>query len=254
MNRYWVRIALGALLVFCIGTVAMAAVRKGKAKVNQILATAGTRIPLQLANLKFRFEGRNVGNVTGIDIQRSAPGDPGRVAVRVALADAGSLEALRDCTLTIDDLQHLDKRTGFRCAAEAELGAGDLVETGTVTFEPGPLTRPLYLVQRDVDQWRRSDIRSLNASLNTGANGGVRATGNFDIRSQGGPEKGSFTLQADSQGAVISVKDDAGRSLVDFRAGHNGVNLNVRDKRGRHLIKLLTDSLGAALKVHPRNP
>jgi len=251
MNRYWLRIALGALLVFCLGTAAMAAVRKGKAEVRHLLATAGARIPLQLANLKFRFDGRDLGSVTGIDIQRTAPGDPGRVTVRVALAEASDAEALRDCSLTADDLSHLNERTGFRCAAPAELSAGDLVETGKIIFEPGTVTRPLYLLQRDVDRWNRSDIRSLDASMNTSAHGGVRAHGNFDIRNQGGPEKGSFTLQADSQGAVISVKDDNGRSLVDFRADHGGVNLNVHDRRGRNLIKMLADSLGASLKVHP---
>jgi hypothetical protein len=249
MNRYWVRIAIGAILVFCIGTAAMAAVRKGKAEVRQLLATAGSRIPLQLASLKFRFEGQNVGSVTGIDIQRTAPGDPGRVTVRVALTDGATLDALRECSLTTDDLAHLDQRTGFRCAASAELGAGDLVETGKVVFEPGSVTRPLYLLQRDVDHWRHSNIQSLDASLNTSAHGGVRAHGNFDVRSQDGPGKGSFTLQADSDGAVISVKDIDGRSLVDFHADHNGVNLNVRDHRGRNLLKLLADSLGAALKV-----
>ena len=250
MNRYWLRIALGALLVFLIGTVAMAAVRKGKAEVRQLLATVGARIPLQLANLKFRFEGRNVGSVTGIDIQRAAPRDPGRVTVRVTLADETEIEALRDCVLTTDDLAHLNEGTGFRCAAPAELGAGDLVETGKIIFEPGTVTRPLFLLQRDVNHWNRSDIRSLDASMNTSAHGVVRARGNFDIRNEGGPEKGSFTLQADSQGAVISVKDDAGRSLLDFRADQGGVNLNLRDRRGRNLIKLLADSLGAALKVH----
>jgi hypothetical protein len=50
---------------------------------------------------------------------------------------------------------------------------------------------------------------------------------------------------------VISVKDDNGRSLVDFRADHGGVNLNVHDRRGRNLMKLLADSLGASLKLHP---
>ncbi|HEU5218395.1 MAG TPA: hypothetical protein VFU23_07040 [Gemmatimonadales bacterium] len=251
MNRYWLRIALGALLVFVIGTAAMAAVRKGKAEVRNFLATAGSRIPLQLANLKFRFEGRNVGSVTGIDIQRNSPADQGRVTVRVAMADSHDLDAVRDCSLTADDLSHLEQGTGFRCATASELSAGDMVETGRIIFEPGTVSRPLYLLRGDVSKWSRSDIRSLDASMNTEPHGGVRARGSFDIGNQSGPGKGSFTLQADSQGAVISVKDDAGRSLLDFRADQGGVNLNLHDRRGRHLIKLLADSLGAALKVHP---
>lgn len=252
MNRYWVRIALGVVLVFVIGTVAMAAVRRGKAEVRHLLGTVGSRLPLQLARLKFRFEGRDLGRVSGIDIQRTAPGDPGRVTVRVSLTDADAIEALRNCSLTIDDVAHMNERTGFRCAAPAELGAGDLTETGKIIFEPGTVTRPLFLLEHDLDRWRRSDIRSLDASMNTNARGGVQAQGSFDIRSHDGPEKGSFTLQADSQGAVISVKDDAGRTLVDFRADQGGVNLNVRDSRGRNLIRLLADSLGAAIKVRQR--
>ena len=47
MNRYWLRIALGALLVFVIGASAMAAVKKGKAEVGQFLAKAGSRLPLR---------------------------------------------------------------------------------------------------------------------------------------------------------------------------------------------------------------
>lgn len=229
MNRYWLRITLGILLVFVLGVSAMAAVRKGKSEVNQFLAKVGTRVPLQLANLKFRFEGRTIGAIKGIDITRTGPDDPGRVTVLVDLTIDRAIDLVRGCTLTIDDLTHLHSGTGFRCADRAELEAGDLVKSGEVVFEPGAVIRPLLLLRRDVDRWRRSDIRSLDASL--------------------GPQRGSFTLQADSQGAVISVRDDAGRPLVDFRADLNGVNLNIRDRHGRNLVKLLADSLGAALHV-----
>lgn len=251
MNRYWLRIGLGIVLVFALGISAMAAVKKGKAEVRSFLATAGTRLPLKLASLKFRFEGRPIGAVTGIDIQRTGAGDPGRVTIRVALTDPADLEPLRDCSLTLDDVAHINDRTGFRCADGSELDAGDLVKTGAVVFEPGSVSRPLFLLQRDLDRWRRSEIRSLEASMATEANGRVRAKGSFDVRNHaGGPERGTFSLQADSQGAVISVRDDQGRSLVDFRADHNGVNLNIRDRHGRNLMKLLADSLGAALKIH----
>jgi len=249
MNRYWLRIALGALLVFVLGVSAMAAVKKGKAEVGQLLATAGIRIPQQLAHLKFRFEGRPIGEVSGIDILRTGPDDPGRVSIRVDLTEAGDIELVRECTLTTDDLAHTDKRLGFRCADRAELTADDLVRSGEVTFEPGSVTRPLLLLRRDVERWRRSDINRLDASLTTDDRGGVRARGNFDVRSEGGPERGSFTLQADSHGAVISVHDEAGRALLDFKADQNGVKLNIQDRHGRNLMRLLADSIGAALKA-----
>lgn len=249
MNRYWLKIGLGAAAIFCLGSAGMAAVRKGKAEFRSFLSTAGRRIPLQLAQLKFRFDGRSIGAITGIDVHSDRAEDAGKVAIKVALSDLADLDQLRDCSLTVDDIRHVNDRTGFRCADASELEAGDLVKSGDVTFAPGDVTRPLYMVARDVERWRRSDIRSLNASLATRPNGGVQARGDFDVSGEHGPQRGSFDLQADSQGAVISVRDDQGRSLVDFRADQHGVNLNIRDKHGRNLMKLLADSLGAALRI-----
>lgn len=250
MNRYWTRIAVGALLVFCLGMTGILAVRKGKAEVKNLLTAAGTRIPLQLANLKFRFDGRGLGDITGIEVNRSGPDDLGRVRVRVALDDLKALESLRACALTIDGVARVSDRVGFRCARTTEIEAGEFVKLGDVTFEPGNVTRPLYLPQQAVHRWRHSDVRSLDASLAKDGHGGVEARGNFDIGDhRGSPQRGSFSLKADPNGAVISVRDDRGRAIVDFTAGELGVKLNIRDREGRNLLRLLADSLGAALKV-----
>jgi len=40
MNRYWTRIALGALIVFGVGLTGMFAVREAKARVGILLSTA----------------------------------------------------------------------------------------------------------------------------------------------------------------------------------------------------------------------
>ena len=250
MNRYWTRIALGALLVFGLGLTGMAAVKKGKAEVRSLLSTAARRIPLQLANLEFRFLGQPIGAVTGIDVQRNEPGDLGKVTIKVDLEDETSLTELRACRLTADDLEHWSSRTGFRCAEAAEV-EGDFVQMGEVIFQPAGLSRPLYLPGHAVDRWRHSDIRSLDASMSTDRKGGVTARGRYDLAGERhGFERGSFSLQADSGGAFISVRDDQGRSLVNFRADQHGVNLSVKDRHGRNLLKLLADSLGAAIRMH----
>jgi hypothetical protein len=249
MNRYWVRITIGALLVFGLGMTAMVGVRKGKAEVRSLLATVGSRLPLQLGNLRFRLEGRRIGEITGLDLQRTGISDPGKVTMRVQLNDGADLDAVRDCTLAVDDLRHLGDGSGFRCADPGELGNG-WVKMGVVTFEPGAVARPLYLPQRDVDRWQNGELRSLDASLARTGHGGVTAKGSFDVMDrESGSQRGTFNLQADSDGAVISVRDDQGRALVNFRADHNGVNLNVRDRHGHNLVRLLADSLGAALHI-----
>lgn len=250
MDRYWTRIALGALLVFGIGMTGIFAVRKGKAEVKSLLTAAGTRIPLKLANLKFRFDGQSLGDITGIDVNRTGPDDVGRVKVRVALNDVSDLESLRACGLTVDDVTRISDRIGFRCAAAAELEAGDFVKLGDITFEPGSLTRPLYLPRHAVDRWRHSDVQRLDASLSRNSRGGVEARGNFDVHDHAGAsQRGSFSLTANPGGAAISVRDNAGRALLDFTSGEHGVKLSIRDREGRNLIRLLADSLGAALKV-----
>ena len=248
-NRYWTRIAIGVALVFALGMTARAAVQKGKSEIRSLLGTVSTRLPLQLAHLGFRLEGRKVGDVTAVDVHRSGPDDLGRATVRVRLSDPGVLGDLRACSLTTGDLQRFDDRSGFRCADPAELEAGGLVDVGEVIFEPGDLSRPLYLPKGDIERWRHSEVRGLNASLQTFPNGMVHAQGTYDLLDHGASQQGSFSLKADSQGAVVSVRDERGRSLFDLHADHNGVNLNVRDRHGKNLVRLLADSIGAAINV-----
>jgi hypothetical protein len=250
MNRYWTRIALGAILVFCLGMSATVAVRKGKAEVRSLLATVGRRLPLKLAHLGFRLDGRRLGDLTGLDVQRTGPDDLGRVTVRVRLDSPADLAALESCSLAAESFRGFDDQAGFRCADGSELSGDKLVKLGEVVFQPGDLTRPLYLPRYDAERWRHSEVRSLNASMATDARGAVRAQGTYDVTGhRGSPERGSFNLTADSQGAVISVRDDQGRALVDFQADQHGINLNVRDRHGRNLVRMLADSLGAALRV-----
>jgi hypothetical protein len=250
MNRYWTRIALGALIVFGLGLTGMFAVREAKARVGILLSTAASRLPLQLAHLGFRLGGEQIGQVTGIDVARGESDRLGQVTIRVALDADAAVDELRDCALTADNIDHWNSRTGFRCAAERELER-DLVKVGEVVFLPEDFSRPLYLPARVADRWRHSGVRSLNGSMRTDGNGGVTARGNYKLSGRSdGLERGTFSLQADSGGAIISVRDDQGRSLLDFRADQNGVNLNLRDRNGRNLLKLLADSLGAAIKMH----
>lgn len=252
MNRYWTRIALGALLVFGLGLTGMAAVNNGKAEVRTLLSAAATRLPLQLAHLGFRFRGQQIGQVLGIDVQRSESEELGSITIRVALDDEAALDELQKCRLTADNIERWNSRTGFRCAAAPEID-GDLIPMGEVVFHPAGLSRPFYLPGHTANRWRNSGVRSLDASLSADGHGGVTARGRYNfMNGQHGLERGSFSLQADSGGANISVRDDQGRSLVDFRADQNGVNLSLKDRHGRNLLKLLADSLGAALRIHHR--
>jgi hypothetical protein len=248
VKKYWISIALGALLVFGLGLAGLAAVQKGKAQVRTLLATAATRLPLRFANIGFRLNGRRIGEVTGLDLVRKDAADLGRITGHVQLVDADAEATLRHCALSVDDAGHLNEQTSFFCAGKDELAS--LVEVGSIIFEPGDFSRPLYLPEHIVADWQRSGIQQLDASLARDGHGGVRASGSFDVRDRHrGPQRGSFDLRADSQGAVMSVRDEHNHPLVDFRASGNSLNLNIRDREGRNLLRLLADSLGAALRI-----
>jgi hypothetical protein len=227
-RRYWIRVALGALLVFGLGLAGLAAVNRGTAEVRSLVSHAAMQLPRQLARLDFSLDGRKIGRVSAIEVQRTGPADPGRARLQVALADAADLGALERCLLTSDDLDRFPHSSGFRCADAAEIGAG-LVEIGQVVFQPADLVRPLYLPNHTVERWRRAGIRSLDASLTADGQGGVNGSGRFELaEAHRGVERGTFRLEADERGAAITIQDHLGRSLFDFSATEHGVSVKVR--------------------------
>ena len=227
-RRYWTRVALGALLIFGLGLAGLAAFNRGAAEVRTLVSAAAMQLPLQLARLDFSLGGRKIGKVSGIEMQRTGPADPGRVKLLVALADPGDLGALESCLLTSDDLDRFPHTSGFRCADAAEIGAG-LVEMGQVVFQPAELVRPLYLPSHTVDRWHRSGVRSLDASLTADGQGGVSGRGRFELaEAHRGVERGTFRLEADERGAALSIQDHLGRSLFDFSATEHGVSVKIK--------------------------
>lgn len=250
MHRYWARIAFGALLVFCLGMAGLTAVRKGKEQVGHLLASAATKLPLRLANIGFRFEGRRIGELTALDLVRKSSDELGRLTGHVELGDAAAVATLGDCPLTLHGTRRWSERTSFACATRSELDSGELVEVGTMVFQPGGFSRTLYLPVEVVADWKHAGIERLDASLSRDDHGGMKASGSFGLLSRrSGTRSGSFDLRADSGGALLSVRDEHNRPIVDLQATSTGFHLNISDKHGRNLLRLLADSLGAALKI-----
>src|ERR1044071_9858153 len=128
MKRYWIRIALGALLIFGCGLVGLPRVRKGKAEVRNFLAPAARRLPLTFANIGFHLDGRHIGELTRLDIARNGPADIGKVTGHVELSSTDGLDALGNCSLTLENTRHLNTHSSFSCAAAADLENGNLVK------------------------------------------------------------------------------------------------------------------------------
>ncbi len=231
-SGFWMKVGLGALMVFALGLTVVSVVRAGKARLQSALASVGSRIPRELADLPFRLNGRELGTVSGLEVHR-AEREVGDVLLRVNLHDAAFAGEIQACDVAALPIRHI-KRTRhvrFRCAEPAELAAGELGRLGEVVFEPGGIRRPLYLTAADLERWEEAEVRSLDANMVRDAQGEVRATGRFHLEPHHGrPDRGTFDLVAGQQGARFVVRDERGREIVKFDAGEHGVSIKVRER------------------------
>src|SRR5690606_27686418 len=84
MNRYWLRIGLGALAVFAVGYAGWRLVERGVGEVRD-LAMSDQEISIPLFGaLPFTVEGRRVGSLQRLTLLRDAPKQISGVIVRVS--------------------------------------------------------------------------------------------------------------------------------------------------------------------------
>lgn len=168
MRNYWMRIALGALGIFAVGMIAVTLVRRGVAKVNDVVAGSGP-ISIPLAIIPFQLNGNKLGNLQRLVLYRETPKKVSSVQLEVKLNDALLARGLEGCRLAANLDSEEDHhgpgirvRTGgwnkgtFWCSKEgADSG---LVEFGHAVFNPGGVTVPLLLRQDLVDDLRKGDF------------------------------------------------------------------------------------------------
>jgi hypothetical protein len=167
MRNYWMRIALGALGVFAVGMIAVTLVRRGLAKVNDVVTGSGP-LSIPLALIPFQLNGNKLGTLQRLVLYRETPKKVSSVQLEVKLNDSLLARGLEGCRLAANldsEDRHgggLHIRTGggnkgtFWCSKEgADSG---LVEYGHAVFRPGEVTVPLLLPQDLVDDLRKGDF------------------------------------------------------------------------------------------------
>ena len=121
MRKYWGKIILGALLIFGVGFGLVSAARGVK---NQIVSGKDIEIPLG-SFIGFNLDGTKLGSIRSLTIRRSSPRLITGFEVRTRLTDAAAYDKLKDCHVTVNDVQHIDERTHFVCLSS---------DTGYVAF------------------------------------------------------------------------------------------------------------------------
>ncbi len=255
MDRFWGKIAFGALGIFGLGMGGITLAKKG---IHELKTTAiAGPVQAALRNLptdllKFRLDGRRIGTVRAVELENEGEWTDKSVQLTVTLEPGRAPVDLKDCQLATETMGHR-KDAAFRCADADEIAGGDLVEIGTVRFEPGQITRPLFVEQHDLRRISRSELRSVKASLRSDDGKAIHGQAKFDLGNRrGGLERGTVRIDASDGRALIEVNGENGEELFRLRADDKGVSINAKDKRGKSLLKLLAGEAG--VELHAEKP
>lgn len=164
MTRYWIKITLGALLIFAIGMAINFGVRKGVSTVHTVIETADPiSIPIRFAT--FRVDGVALGKLRELKLLRTAPKQVSAAEISVRLDSAAYADRLSACTLRIDDVEKIDERTTFVCVTSDNPGMPGAFEPfGEVKVEGTDIVLPLLLPAAAVRDFRSQGVDSAAAA------------------------------------------------------------------------------------------
>jgi hypothetical protein len=145
MRNYWLRIGLGALVVFVLGFAVVRIVGLVKHKVVNTLSSTDP-IPFPIAFVDFKLDGRSLGSVSRAVLLRDTPEHINGLTVVVSVPES-SRAALADCILSLDDTQTLNSRTTFRCRSNADTAGMGLLPFAQIVIKGSMDTFPLLLPQ-----------------------------------------------------------------------------------------------------------
>lgn len=168
MKGYWLRIGLGALGVFVVGMIIMTVFHSAKTvMVGLADSTNAFTIPLPFGVVPFNVDGKKYGTIEKITFYREHPNSVKSVRIVADLHDSASARSLADCDFVLDDPEHIDQKTTFRCPPDgAPTGYEEFGEVVAVGLEG---TFPLYLPTSAVTKFREHGAVNVNVGESTTA-------------------------------------------------------------------------------------
>lgn len=230
MNRYWLRITLGALGIFALGMVVVAAGRQGVDKVKQIAMQHTLTLTPGVA--PFLVDLRQLGTLTEVEVDPDAGHDFPFINLTVQLDSNADIAGLEECLLLASDAKSVTADKGLRCAQG--ISPDSLVEMGAVTFEPSGETMPIFIPVGELGDspWFNRITRRTRQVRN-------------------GTAEGSVDLQASAAGAFMLIKDEKGRPVFQLNADSQGAFIQIRDSNGKEVVRFRADSQGVVGRVLP---
>jgi len=164
MRNYWFRIGLGALLVFLVGFGLVQLFGLLKHKVVHTLSSTDP-IPVPLAFVDFKLDGRSVGSVSRAVLLRDTPEHISGLTVVVSVPESAR-GRLSGCIVSLDDAQRFNNsRTTFRCRKEADTAGLGLLPFARIAIKGTNDTFPLLLPKDAVQGLQDIRIRMNNHGM-----------------------------------------------------------------------------------------
>lgn len=154
MRRYWMKIAFGALLIFCVGYGAVYGLRRAK---SAIINGHDITIPLG-SFIHFNLDGAQFGTISSLTLQRDGPKELTGFGIRVRLSDDSVFSKLESCHISVNNAEDIDENTRFVCL-QSDAGYEPFGEfRASMRNSDRTLVIPLYLptatirdIQKDRD-------------------------------------------------------------------------------------------------------
>ena len=226
MKKYWIRIALTALGIFCVGMVIVSAGRRGVDKVKELAMQHTLRLSSGVA--PFQVDTRRLGTLTEVEMDPDRSEGFPYINMTVELDPGIPTANLDSCILLASDMESIKSDRGLHCAEG--VSRDSLVQMGEVNFEPSGESVGLYIPAAKLNEIPWFNHVKKN-----------------DLPPAG---QGGLSLQANAGGAFMLIKDDKGRPVFQLNADSNGAFIQIRDSNGKEVLRFRADSQGAQGRSH----
>jgi hypothetical protein len=220
MRNYWLRIILGAVVVFTVGMVGITLARQGIGRVRGVVEGSGP-ITLPVAFIPFKLQGQKLGTVSKVVLERDAPKQIAGVELEVKLADSAVARGLEGCRLAANldkdsaraggDIRVESLSSVFRCLQNGDT-LPEFEEFGRAVFQPGDVTVPLLLPTDIVSDLRQGHFDS-SAADSIGALAEARADSIADA-AEAKADSIADAAQARAESTVAAQQKQAAADLA----------------------------------------
>lgn len=213
MQGYWIKIILKAVGIFVVGMIIVTGIRKAKGSINHAINSSDP-IPIPLIGLvPFNLDNSKMGSVSRVEFLRSDPEHVSGIRVVVKLADTINVERIAPCQLALDDVDHINDRTTFRCA-QGDAIAG-LEPFGEVALKNSSETFPLLLPAGAIAKLRATSFSFHNGKVNIESPPGPADVMSARVDSMHGAIEALIDAQSDSIDNLRELSSDLEDSASD---------------------------------------